>query len=146
MLEFTENLGNRDDLQPTERLTLAYEQRGKCRQRLRLDSGQEAGLFFQRGQVLREGDVLRAGETLAVVHNAQEPVVTAVAPNWETLARACYHLGNRHAPLQLGHKWLRFTPDHVLEELAESLGLRLRRENAAFVPEGGAYDGPHSHA
>ena len=37
MLEFTENLGNRDDLQPTERLTLAYEQRGKCRQRLRLD-------------------------------------------------------------------------------------------------------------
>ena len=70
----------------------------------------------------------------------------AVVPNWESLARACYHLGNRHAPLQLGHKWLRFTPDHVLEELAESLGLRLRRENAAFVPEGGAYDGPHSHA
>ena len=31
MLEFTENLGNRDDLQPTERLTLAYEQRTMLR-------------------------------------------------------------------------------------------------------------------
>lgn len=147
MLEFTENLGKRANMETTETLTLTWEQRGKCRQRLRLDSGAEAGLFLTRGQVLREGDILRAGEVLALVCNSPEPVVTAIAPNWETLARACYHLGNRHAALQLGHKWLRFTPDHVLEELAENLGLRLRRETAAFEPEGGAYGGHgHSHA
>jgi urease accessory protein len=147
MLEFTENLGQRTNMDATESLTLTWEQRGKCRQRLRLDSGAEAGLFLTRGQVLREGDILRAGEVLALVRNGAEPVVTAIAPNWETLARACYHLGNRHAALQLGHKWLRFTPDHVLEELAENLGLRLRRETAPFVPEGGAYGGgSHSHA
>ena len=96
--------------------------------------------------MLRDGDILRAGEVLAVVRNAAEPVVTGIAPNWETLARACYHLGNRHAALQLGHKWLRFMPDHVLEELAENLGLRLRYESQPFVPEGGAYGGHgHSH-
>lgn len=146
MLEFTENMGQRTNLEPTATLTLTWEQRGKCRQRLRLDSGEEAGLFLTRGQVLREGDILRAGGVLAIVRNGEEPVVTGIAPNWETLARACYHLGNRHAALQLGHKWLRFMPDHVLEELAENLGLRLRRENLPFVPEGGAYGGHgHSH-
>lgn len=62
MLEFTENLGNRDDLQPTERLTLAYEQRGKCRQRLRLDSGQEAGLFLQRGRCCGKGTCSARGK------------------------------------------------------------------------------------
>ena len=104
MLEFTENMGQRTNLEPAATLTLTWEQRGKCRQRLRLDNGEEAGLFLTRGQVLRDGDILRAGDVLAVVRNGAEPVVTGIAPNWETLARACYHLGNRHAALQLGQK------------------------------------------
>lgn len=80
--------------------------------------------------------MLRAGETLAVVHNAQEPVVTAVAPNWETLARACYHLGNRHAPLQLGHKWLRFTPDHVLEDWRKAWACACGGKTRPSCPKG----------
>ena len=42
------------------------------------------------------------------------------------LARLCYHLGNRHVTLAIGEdeqgSFVRFPPDHVLEELAERLG------------------------
>jgi urease accessory protein len=34
----------------------------------------------------------------------------------QLLARAAYHLGNRHVPVQVGEGWLRIAADHVLEE------------------------------
>ena len=33
------------------------------------------------------------------------------------LARAAYHLGNRHTPVQLGEDWLRYREDHVLDAM-----------------------------
>lgn len=55
------------------------------------------------------------------------------------LARLAYHLGNRHVQLALGEDakggWVRFPPDHVLEELAELLGATLEHHNATFDPE-----------
>ena len=149
MLEFTENMGQRTNLEPTATLTLTWEQRGKCRQRLRLDNGEEAGLFLTRGQVLREGDILRAGEVLAVVRNAAEPVVTGIAPNWETLARACYHLGNRHVPLQIMPGELRYHHDHVLDDMLRKFDLDVTFAHLPFEPEAGAYTSDahsHSHA
>ncbi len=144
MLEFTENLGI-CDLPATETLTLTLEQRSKARQRVELDSGKDAGLFLERGHTLSEGDILRATDgTLAAVRCRPEAVVTASACDWQTLSRACYHLGNRHAALQIGELHVRFQPDHVLEELAERLGLQLNRETLPFVPEHGAY-GNHMH-
>ncbi len=63
---------------------------------------------------------------------------------WLTLARLAYHLGNRHVQLALGEDqqggWVRFPPDHVLEELAERLGATLEHHNATFDPEPGAYN------
>jgi urease accessory protein len=61
-------------------------------------------------------------------------------------ARACYHLGNRHVKVQVGERWLRISPDHVLEQMLGQLGLRLEPEEAVFVPESGAYaGGSHGH-
>ena len=52
MLEFTENMGQRTNLEPTATLTLTWEQRGKCRQRLRLDSGSFASMLrFQKWEI-----------------------------------------------------------------------------------------------
>lgn len=146
MLQLVENLGHDHGLSPCDVLTLRYEDRLKGRLRATLDSGREAGLFLERGGVLKEGDMLRAqtGEIVRVAC-APEDLVTAACGEWGLFSRACYHLGNRHVPLEIGEKWVRFMPDHVLEDLAEHLGLSLSRTQAPFHPEAGAYHGGHQH-
>ncbi|MCT7656259.1 urease accessory protein UreE [Oceanimonas sp. NS1] len=114
-------------------LTLPFELRQKGRLRAVSDGGVELGLFLERGRVLLAGDKLvsECGRVVEVRAGA-EPVITAHAADWPSFARACYHLGNRHVTLEIGERWLRFAPDHVLEHLAEHLGLCLEREQAPF--------------
>lgn len=141
-LQITERLREPADAQAT--LTLPFEQRQKSRLRIRLDNGQDAGLFLPRGTVLRHGDRLRATSGLIVeVRAAPEAVSTARADDALLLARAAYHLGNRHVALQLGPGWLRYPHDHVLDNMARELGLTVNREQAPFEPEAGAYGGGH---
>jgi urease accessory protein len=40
------------------------------------------------------------------------------------LARACYHLGNRHVPLQIMPGELRYHHDHVLDDMLRQFGWR----------------------
>ena len=141
-LQITERLREPVDAQTT--MTLPFEQRQKSRLRIRLDNGQDAGLFLPRGTVLRHGDRLRATSGLVVeVRAAPEAVSTARADDALLLARAAYHLGNRHVALQLGPGWLRYPHDHVLDNMARELGLTVNREQAPFEPEAGAYGGGH---
>jgi len=143
-LQITERLREPVDAQAT--LTLPFEQRQKSRLRIRLDNGQDAGLFLPRGTVLRHGDRLRATSGLVVeVRAAPEAVSTARADDALLLARAAYHLGNRHVALQLGPGWLRYPHDHVLDDMTRELGLTVSREQAPFEPEAGAYGGGHHH-
>jgi urease accessory protein len=132
------------DLPAQATLTLPFEQRCKSRLRTRLDSGEEVGLFLPRGRVLRHGDRLRATDGRVVeVRAAPETVSTARTDDPLRLARAAYHLGNRHVALQLGAGWLRYLHDHVLDDLARALGLDVVCEQASFEPEAGAYGGGH---
>jgi urease accessory protein len=146
MLKLVENLGHDHGPTAVDALTLRYEDRIKGRLRTTTDSGREAGLFLERGSALRDGDMLRAetGEFVRV-KSAEEDLVTASCEDWGQFSKACYHLGNRHVSLEIGEKWVRFTPDHVLEHLAEHLGLTLSRTQAPFHPECGAYHGGHGH-
>jgi urease accessory protein len=57
-------------------------------------------------------------------------------------ARACYHLGNRHVPLQILAGELRYLNDHVLDHMLEGLGMSVDHQMLPFEPEAGAY---HSH-
>jgi urease accessory protein len=127
-------------------LTLPFELRQRSRLRTRLDSGEDAGLLLPRGTVLRDGDLLRADSGLVVrVVAAAEDVSTVAADEPTSLARAAYHLGNRHVPLQIGVGWLRYRHDRVLDAMAAELGLEIIREQAPFEPEAGAYAGGHGH-
>jgi len=63
--------------------------------------------------------------------------VTAREP--ALLARAAYHLGNRHIWLQVGEGWLRYLADPVLDDMVRSLGFDVVSEEAPFEPEAGAY-------
>ena len=132
---------------PSVSLTLPFEKRQKSRLRVSLNDKQEAALMLERGSILRHGDLLRAENGLIVeVRAANEEVAVISTKDSFLLARACYHLGNRHIPLQIGEGWLRFQRDHVLEEMVKSLGLAVKHESSPFEPEGGAYSGHSNHS
>lgn len=133
--------------EPTATLSLAIDQRNKSRQKVTLDDGRQAGLFLPRGKVLRGGDLLQSTEGLVVQVRASEELVSTVySDDALELARACYHLGNRHVPLQITRNWIRYQHDHVLDNMVAGLGLTVEAENAPFEPEAGAYQSDeHDH-
>jgi len=144
MVRITERLQTSAKADTT--LTLSFEQRQKSRQRIRLDSGEETGLSLPHGTVLRAGDRLRSEDGRVVeVRALAEPVTTAYSADPHLLARAAYHLGNRHIALEIGAGWVRYRVDHVLDTMVASLGLRTVREEQPFEPEAGAYHGDGHH-
>ncbi|WP_440996577.1 urease accessory protein UreE [Arhodomonas sp. SL1] len=145
MIELIERREDHPEVQGM--LTLPFETRQKSRFRARLDDGREAGVYLPRGTVLRDGDRLVAADGLVVrVTAAAEPVTTVRSDDPWALARAAYHLGNRHVPLQVGRGWLRYRQDHVLDAMMAGLRMRITVEAAPFEPEAGAYGhGHHRH-
>lgn len=130
----------------TATLTLPFESRQKSRLKVTLDNGEPAGLFLPRGTLLRGGDCLLAEDSQVIlVIAADESTSTAYADDTQLLMKACYHLGNRHVPLQIGMQFVRYQPDHVLDEMVTSLGLNVKLEAAPFEPESGAYHSYGGH-
>jgi len=99
---------------------------------------------------LRTDDVLLLddGDLVEVVAEA-EPLIEARAADLAALARLAWHLGDRHVPVQILERRLRFARDPAIEALLERLGARLTAIEAPFEPEGGAYaaavDHGHDH-
>ena len=127
-------------------LQLPYEVRRKSRFRARLSNGDEVVVDLPRGHTLRDGDFFQDGDgdgRVVGLRAAAEEVSTAYAADTAGLVKGAYHLGNRHVPIQLGKDWLRYKPDHVLDQMLESMGFEVRHETTMFEPEGGAY--AHSH-
>jgi len=138
------------DAEATEKLLLAYETRCKVRLRARLSGGEDCGLFLPRGTVLRGGDKLLASDGRIVEVVARpEPLMEAKTDDPLLLAKAAYHLGNRHVAVEIAPGCLRFAADHVLEEMVRGLGLAVAKIEAPFEPESGAYgggaSGGHAH-
>jgi urease accessory protein len=140
------------DDKATEQLRLHFEARCKSRLRARLASGEECGLFLPRGGMLRGGDKLLASDGRVVeVVAAPEMLMEATSDDPLQLARAAYHLGNRHVAVQLLPGSLRFAQDHVLGDMVRGLGLPVEEIEGAFEPEAGAYgehgaQGGHGHS
>jgi urease accessory protein len=161
MLSLTEVLrAGTGDAPPTTLLevVIPYEDRRRSRMRLQLSDGREGALLLPRGTVLRAGDFLTDAErTVAVrVRAADEALSVATTEDPLLLARAAYHLGNRHVPLQVEPGRLSFQHDHVLDGLVRALGLQVTTLHAPFEPEAGGYrhagthpdphNHPHAHA
>jgi len=145
MLEVYERLGELEQVTADALLPLTHDQREKGRLNAKATGDIETRLFLDRGKTLKVGEFLRSscGKYVQIT-GATEPVVTAIAHDWQTFSRACYHLGNRHVKVQVGDCWLRMTRDHVLEDMLVLLGLSVHHEEAVFNPESGAYSG-HGH-
>ena len=144
MLRILQRLGEPRDAQL--QLLLPFELRSRSRFRARRVSGEEVGVQLTRGQILRGGDRLLIEDGRVVeVRAAPESVSTVRTPDARLLARAAYHLGNRHVALQVGDGWLRYGHDHVLDDMVRGLGAEITVEQAPFEPEAGAYHGEHGH-
>ena len=75
-----------------------------------------------------------------------ELLSTVSTPDLHLLARAAYHLGNRHVPLQVEPGRLSYQHDHVLDGLMHELGLHAHVVERPFEPEAGGYaSGGHRH-
>jgi len=144
---------NNLDKHPDTTVTLVRDQREKSRLKVVLDDGRDAGLFFAKGTSFQDGDLIISddGAVLVEVKAAKEMVSTVYCDDPLQLARACYHLGNRHIPLQINEGVLRYQHDHVLDDMVRGLGLEVITEQSPFEPESGAYsivshgDGEHHH-
>ncbi len=104
--------------------------------------------MLPRGSVLREGDRLQSedGTRTARVKAAPEEVSRARTSDPHLLARAAYHLGNRHVPLQIEPDVVLYPHDHVLDGMCTRLGLAVAFAALPFEPEAGGYGGHgHSH-
>jgi urease accessory protein len=129
-------------------LPLTAEQRQKTRQRIEHDDGQVLQtIHFQlpRGTHIHPQNYFQNDAqtiTIQVIAKA-ETVITVRSPEPLQLLKAAYHLGNRHVPLEVQTEYLRFAPDHVLEEMLQKLGVLTLEEEVPFFPEEGAYGGHH---
>jgi urease accessory protein len=137
-------------------LTLPFADRRRSRLRARLDDGREVALLLPRGTHLHDGDRLRdeTGGLCVAVRAAEETLSRVGASDPLLLARAAYHLGNRHVPVQIGPGWLAYQHDHVLDDMVAEMGLAVETRRAPFEPEAGGYrqgagaahgHGGHSH-
>ncbi len=142
--------------QTTASVTLPVDMRVKSRIKVTLNDGRQAGLLLPRGLLLRDGDILsnENGDEFIKVIAADEAVSVVRCADPFMLAKACWHLGNRHVPLQIMPGELRYHHDHVLDDMLRQFGLNVDFAHLPFEPEAGAYaskshahnhDQEHSH-
>ncbi|MDB9312540.1 urease accessory protein UreE [Spirulina sp. CS-785/01] len=132
---------------PSSQLPLTAEERTRSRHRFETGTGEVFVLALPRGTVVQDGECLRSqtGEIVQIIAKP-EPVLTVTSDHPLTLLKAAYHLGNRHIPLEITPTYLRLSPDRVLQQMLEKLGLTIQSEIAPFYPEIGAYgQSHHSH-
>jgi urease accessory protein len=125
-------------------LKLPFELRQRSRLRTRLESGEEVAVVLPRGEVLRGGDLVSASDGRVIeVLGAPEKLLHVTCATPSELARAAYHLGNRHVPVQVGDGFLRLAADHVLAAMLSRMGAQVVEVEAPFEPEAGAYGHEH---
>ncbi|MCB9787706.1 MAG: urease accessory protein UreE [Deltaproteobacteria bacterium] len=134
-------------------LWLDWESRRRTRMAVTLSDGRSAWVQLERplaGQVsvLADGEGLAGPGGLVVRVRAQpEPLWEVRADGPDALARCAYHLGNRHAHVEVGEGCLRTPADPVMRAMLEQLGAAVTAVEAPFSPEVGAYahQGDHVH-
>jgi urease accessory protein len=127
-------------------VTLDYEGRFLRRKLLTTDGGAALHVDLAETVSLGDGDAFEttAGAFIAV-HAAAEPLAEITADGAE-LARLAWHIGNRHAPAEIGAGRILIRRDHVLEDMLARLGASMRPVIAPFAPEGGAYGHGRTHS
>jgi urease accessory protein len=139
--------GQWDDAAAIDRVVLDASERHRRRLVLTAERGTTLLLDLPHATALRDGDglVLEDGAVVGVI-GKPEPLFEITAATAFDLARLAWHLGNRHADVQVVGGRLRIRRDHVLAAMLEGLGAQVTAVEAPFDPESGAYERhPHEH-
>ncbi|HXP31131.1 MAG TPA: urease accessory protein UreE [Stellaceae bacterium] len=122
-------------------VTLGYDDRHRRRLRLTTDAGEAFLLDLPRATLLEAGDGLALDDGGWIeVRPAAEPLLEVRAPSSDLLARLAWHIGNRHLAAQISQDRILLRDDHVTADMLQGLGASVRRIEAPFTPERGAYD------
>lgn len=128
-------------------LRLPHHARALRRRRVTTASGRSVLLDLAETAQLEEGDgiVLDDGTALRV-EAEPEALLEARAASPEGLARLAWHLGNRHAPCEVGEGFLRVPAERPVAVMLAALGAEVREVTAPFRPERGAFAHAHEGA
>jgi urease accessory protein len=132
----------------SDRVVLDADERYRRRIVMTGERGAKFLLDLPEATALRDGDglLLDDGAIVAVVARPEplmEIAAGGTAEQTAIMARLAWHLGNRHAEVQIVGDKLRIRRDHVLEEMLIGLGAVLTPIEAPFEPDRGAYR--HGH-
>jgi urease accessory protein len=118
-----------------DRVMLSADDRQRRRIMLTAENGTEFLLDLPRPTTLRHGDGLLLDDgTIVAVAGEPEALSEIVPATPSDFVRVAWHLGNRHADIQIVGDRLRIRRDHVLEDMVRSLGATVETVNAAFDP------------
>ena len=131
---------------PSERdlVSLDWEARQKCRQRLRTAGGREIGLALSTGTRLSPGDVLyRDADVEIVVEGKPEKVFVLRPEKREAFGLACYQIGNLHRSIGFDDGAILVPYESVLEKQLTRLEFAYTVEERIFT---GVLQQSQSHA
>jgi urease accessory protein len=145
-VERVERAGQWDARAAADRVVLDAGERHLRRTVLTGEGGGAFLVDLPRPVKLRDGDAFLLDDgTLIAVAGAPEPLMELAAPAALDAVRLAWHLGNRHADVEIAGGNLRIRRDHVLEEMAAALGAKLTALNAPFDPETSTPQDHHGH-
>ena len=129
-----------------DRIVLDSGDRHRRRLVLTGERGISALLDWRQPVLLKDGDglVLDDGSIVAIAAEP-EALVEFGAPTPLQLVRLAWHIGNRHADVQISGERLRIRRDHVLEEMVAGLGATVNAIEAPFDPEAASSHDHHHH-
>jgi urease accessory protein len=121
-----------------DRVVLSAADRHRRRAVLTAERGTCFLLELSHARQLRDGDGLVLDDgSIVCVSSGVEPLAEIKSRDALDFLRLAWHLGNRHADVQILDHKLRIRRDHVLEDMVVGLGGRVTHTEAAFEPEVG---------
>ena len=125
-------------------VTLDYEGRFLRRKRLVTNTGESFLVELPETVSLSSTDGFLLDDNRVIAIKAKPEVLLKVKHS--NLPSIAWHIGNRHAPCQVGSDHLLIKEDHVMEDLLNLLGADIEKLEAPFIPEGGAYGHGRTHS
>ncbi|MCB8839018.1 urease accessory protein UreE [Aurantimonas sp. VKM B-3413] len=127
-------------------ITLDETQRHRRRMAMVTDGGIAFLLDLSEATLLRDGDAILFDDGQIIEVKAKpEPLYEVRGRDTAHLVALAWQIGNRHLSAQVFADRLLIRRDKVLREMLEGLGASVSEVEAAFDPEGGAYDESARH-
>ena len=124
------------------KLTLNSDERRILRGKRISDCDQEVILQLPRNGKLNDGDILLTNESNFYVEiiAKKENLIEIRSNSTLELIKTAYHLGNRHAEVEINKDILLTKSDYVIEDMLHNFNVDVIKTKKTFFPETGAHN------